>query len=316
MARISTPTSLTVSSNTTTLFTANGHSILWDPSGVQFVCLSYDGNTPLVDNNVRVAFEGEEIEDIATFDDKVFVLTKRSLGGLWSRPWKRRSGPKFLGDPYYIEQHLFTYTVRIFSTDGKIQIGNPLYLQQEGVDGIIRAGPNRIIVRVIGQECIASIWLSPSDDRVDWVPIYSELTWDPDIIAKQNGFEDAQAELDHLMSTTKRDSNPADITQHFDDRDDFDDDEILDYAFLSDTHIVRLRETAYSTYDLDIWLEVVEITVPSELERRPAPPILLKVVLPWYWSHAELSDSYLGTEPTFSEHRCLSVRIHNSALPI
>ncbi|KAJ6529738.1 hypothetical protein B0H19DRAFT_1274132 [Mycena capillaripes] len=303
------PAPLEVSSGTHTLFTARGTSILWDASHAQFIRLKNNSRDILVEHSTQLSFEGEELEDITTFGEEVFLLTKRPVGTQWSRPWKRRPGSMVLLDGYRSPMPLCAYIVRAFSVDGAMQIGETLHLEQRGVAGLIHAGPHRVIVKTIGHECIASVWLSPLAARPGWLSIYSELTWDPNIIATKIGFKDAEEELEYLqLEHLESDGDPKDV------REEFSEEETLDYAFLTDSLIVRFRELARWESELELWLEVFDL---SSAETNPTgfqtPPILLKLRLPWkQWSHVDVSDSYLSTEPTFSSRRCLSVCIHNT----
>ncbi|KAJ6516532.1 hypothetical protein C8R47DRAFT_1312983 [Mycena vitilis] len=295
-----------VSWTTRTMYTANGTSILWDRSHAQFVttCEDSTAGDVVVADVTELAFAGEEIEDLATFDDEVFVLTRKATGAEWTRPWKRRAGPRYVSDLYESPHPLHTYIVRAFTVNGMMQIGPPLHIEQEGVDGLIRAGPYRIIAKIIGPQCMASLWLSPTSGCAYWVPIYNELTWDPDVIARQIGFQNAQEELDYLALPDEYKSDPQK-----DEREDYIDEDTLDYAFLGDYLVIRLREAAHPSGDLQVWLEAFKIT--SHQTGSACPPVF-NLSFDWKSYAGELSDSYLRSEYTFNRDRCLSVCLHNT----
>lgn len=72
------------------------------------------------------------------------------------------------------------------------------------------------------------------------------------MIAKEIGFQDAQEEQRHLAATGGEWNGKEQRSQ-------FVDEEILDYAFLTDTLVLRLREVAYPRTELEFWVEVFEI---------------------------------------------------------
>ncbi|KAJ7183879.1 hypothetical protein C8R46DRAFT_1210019 [Mycena filopes] len=334
MSHVTPTVGIDVSSTTHTLFTATGTSILWDVSKVTLVKLARDETGVLVKDTTELAFDGEEIEDIATFDDDVFLLTRKPTGDEWSRPWKRRRNVAVNQDPYYEwNRPVFLFTVRAFSVSGGVQRGPALQIPDTGVRGDLRAGPHRVMVKVIGQRCIAGIWSLPTLNTPEWGLLYSELTWvcfphrlnfysrrglntvqDPNTIAQEMGFRDAHDELDHLATRSdKSDEAELDTDESYPPapRDEYKDEETQDYAFLSDTLVVRLRDIASDGYELEVQLQVFRIpSVPSQ-DVAPTPPNLLWLGV---WSmerHFTLSDSFLRVDPTFREQRALTVCIHN-----
>jgi hypothetical protein len=121
--------------------------------------------------------------------------------------------------------------------------------------------------------------------------------------SESEDISDEESESDDIReddSDDESDSEPKDI------REDFADEETLDYVFLSDDLVGRLRESAEYQNDLELWLEIFKISTQSA-----TPPILLKLPLPAGGRPVELSNSYLTSEPRFSEKRCLSVCLNN-----
>jgi hypothetical protein len=89
-------------------------------------------------------------------------------------------------------------------------------------------------------------------------------------------------------------------------RHDFVDVETLDYAFLSDTLVVRLRE---SSDGIKFWFEMFEI------KRDPThsvTPVLLKLHVAWWSDYPELTEAALIAENSGADLGCLSMWIQNS----
>ncbi|KAJ7183977.1 hypothetical protein C8R46DRAFT_1309329 [Mycena filopes] len=337
MSHLAPTVNIAVSETTHTLFTAAGTSIVWDASTATLVKLAQDQAGGVgVKDTVELTFDGEEIEDIATLNDEVFILTRRPTGDEWTRPWKRRTNGATDPDFYYEnDRPVFVFTVRAFSADGRPQEWPALQIADTGVRGDLRVNPQRVMVKVIGHRCVAGIWSCPNNNTPKWGFLYSELTWDSNKIAREMGFRDAQEELEYL--TTHREEQDGSEMEEDDDylasqgdepdefemdvdeaerkqpRDEYEDEETQDYAFLTDTLVVRLRDVATDEGELSVYLQVFRIPSVSSQEVAPTPPNLLAICV-WYMDpHKRLSDSSLAVEPTSHGKRALTVCIHNDS---
>lgn len=71
---------------------------------------------------------------------------------------------------------MFKYYVRAFCIQQGSQVGDTLDVPHRGVEATLRAGPGRIIVKVLGQQSIASVWIS-SEQSSGWILVHEELSW-------------------------------------------------------------------------------------------------------------------------------------------
>ncbi|KAJ7183970.1 hypothetical protein C8R46DRAFT_1186794 [Mycena filopes] len=112
MSHLAPTVRIAVSDTTHTLFTAAGISIVWDASKATLVKLAQDqAGGVVVKETTALTFDGEEIEDIATLNDEVFLLTRRPTGDEWTRPWKRRGNVAINSDPYFEDKRpVFVFT--------------------------------------------------------------------------------------------------------------------------------------------------------------------------------------------------------------
>jgi hypothetical protein len=87
MTQLPSPAPLVTSSTTKTFFTASGVSVLWDETKAQLVQLYPEdpSRVVFVKNLFQLSFNGEEIEDIATFGDEIFILTRIPTATHWKR---------------------------------------------------------------------------------------------------------------------------------------------------------------------------------------------------------------------------------------
>ncbi|KAJ7877634.1 hypothetical protein B0H13DRAFT_1893084 [Mycena leptocephala] len=294
------PANVSVSPTTRTLFTATGISILWDTMSMHLVELEEDDRCQ-VGKLRTLAFVGEQIIDVTVLNDMLFVLTSLSTEIMWRRPWKRRNWDH--DDIYKMERRVCKFLVRAYRVPGSSQVGETLVVGDRGVHARITSGPARLIVEVIGKECVASFWATPNSAELRWIPLYREITWDPDIIARCLGFRDAQEEIEAIEKGSEQDE-----------RCDYTDEETVAYAFLSDTCVVRLRDRAEVGGVLDFQVEVFEIpSVLAETERAAAAPILLTLPGPVQTVHTSPTEASMTTERSVSNTQCLCICIHNTA---
>ncbi|KAJ7183966.1 hypothetical protein C8R46DRAFT_1309313 [Mycena filopes] len=288
------PSSISVTTCTQCFFTAGGVSMLWDDTRVSLVEVGVKRGEERTLQDIT--FAGESIVDVATFDDNLFIATSVGLHKQWTRPWQRRE-TVISSDRYLYEHELCEYRVRAFSISQKMQIGATLTVAQQGVNATIRAGPGRVVVQIIGHQCVASVWRAPNNGDATWEQLYSELTWDPDTFAKLLGFADAEEELVHYRSVVddtdiKRERGYLSETAA--------DTQTLDYAFLSATLLVRLVERT-DVDDVYFSLEIFEVV-------DGGPCNLLEFSVPGKGGRLELSEGTLTTESTFSaDHGRLSI---------
>ncbi|KAJ6459211.1 hypothetical protein DFH09DRAFT_1383629 [Mycena vulgaris] len=294
-----------VSQTTRTTFTATGTCILWDESRAHFI--NWDAHDcASAEHTHEMSFTGEEIVDVIACESRVFVLTRILTGTQWTRPWARRGSSWMDGDIYNLCEHpLANYFVRAFCAAGVDHMGETLAVPHRGVKAVMHAVSTQIIVKVVGQECVASIWRAPNSEMSTWVLIHAELTWDPEIIAKEIGFHNAQAELEYLDAPDDgEDEGPKESCMLFDDV------ETLDYAFLTDTLVVRLREKVECRADVDFWLEIFQIRqAPSGSPVFSVSPILLNFYVPWNLGQGDMTEAGLMTSDISSQPNSLSIWI-------
>jgi hypothetical protein len=143
-----------------------------------------------------LAFVGEQIIDVTVLNDMLFVLTSLSTEIMWrrlvnhslsfcilqhnDRPWKRRNWDH--DDIYKMERRVCKFLVRAYRVPGSSQVGETLVVGDRGVHARITSGPARLIVEVIGKECVASFWATPNSAELRWIPLYREITWVGDML--------------------------------------------------------------------------------------------------------------------------------------
>ncbi|KAJ6517647.1 hypothetical protein DFH09DRAFT_1373617 [Mycena vulgaris] len=295
MSHLPLPVDVPVSSATRTLFTATGTSILWDTTIIQVVELD---DLCQVKRLQALSFVGEAVVDVTTFEDTVFILTGVSTNAVWKRVWKRR----ILMEWYDSERQVCEYAVRAYRVPGCSQIGDKLVVGDHGVHARISAGPGRVFVEVIGNECVASFWTIPNGTESRWMPLYREITWDPNIIARQLGFRDAQEEAEAIQKGAVQN-----------DRSDETDEETLAYVFLSDSWVVRLRDSADVGGELEFHIEVFEIpSVAAGTGPAVAATTLLTSTVFLLTAGTEPTQASLTTERRSSDPQFLTICIHNT----
>jgi hypothetical protein len=92
-----------------------------------------------------------------------------------TRRLRRRSN--WSDDPWTEDHPLYSYGLRLFSLQRSSQVGPVLWLADQGVNAVIRAGTNAAIVNLIGPHCYASMWKPPGASQADWYCFHEELTW-------------------------------------------------------------------------------------------------------------------------------------------
>ncbi|KAJ6517067.1 hypothetical protein DFH09DRAFT_1287839 [Mycena vulgaris] len=273
-----------VSQTTRTTFTATGTCILWDESRAHFI--NWDAHDcASAEHTHEMSFTGEEIVDVIACESRVFVLTRILTGTQWTRPWARRGSSWMDGDIYNLCEHPLANYFR--SQGGDARGLNSNHRERGGT----------------GMCCIN--WRAPNSEMSTWVLIHAELTWDPEIIAKEIGFHNAQAELEYLDAPDDgEDEGPKESRMLFDDV------ETLDYAFLTDTLVVRLREKVEYRADVDFWLEIFQIRqAPSGSPVFSVSPILLGFYVPWSLGQGDMTEAGLMTSDISSQPNSLSIWI-------
>lgn len=222
MNQVSPLPSVSVSSSSLKLFSANGTSIVWDKSKAQFMtakmprpaslgdfirCGGYRGYNDFRRRGIHSDWDAERGPLGAV---RFLLLDFLCLIHPPFSPWQRRERSPLMPDRFMGGRPLRSYAVRSFSVHRESQIGATLHVSAIGVEAVIRAGPSRVIVKVIGQVCSAEMWLAPSDNAPHWSLIHRELTWashllldtipltsviKKDPIAQRTGFKDVQEEL-------------------------------------------------------------------------------------------------------------------------
>ncbi|KAJ7239854.1 hypothetical protein C8J57DRAFT_1245671 [Mycena rebaudengoi] len=129
-----------------------------------------------------------------------------------------------------------------------------------GIKAVIRAGFNKVIVLVAGPQCLASFWVSP--------------TADPEIIARKIGFQSAQEEEEYVITAKDRIESPNQPEYRHHQLDD----EILDYTFISENLVLRLRENS-SGSDGEYWVEIISVSTPDTVEGISEAPVVATVFL-------------------------------------
>ncbi|KAJ6552840.1 hypothetical protein B0H19DRAFT_1295240 [Mycena capillaripes] len=223
MHKSSFPPALTITASTMFIFSPAGIGISWEPSEVRLVQVNDRAEGEIIR---EIRFDKEEIIDVAVHDDELFILTGISEGTQWRRQLKRRQN---LDDDEWTDDHPL-----------RSQTGSTLWLSGHGVNAVLRAGKNMAIVKIIGPDCYVSMWRAPNGPSdASWHCFHEELTWDPDLIAKEIGLENADVELAAIQAAEANDEqDELEVHRRYQHQDV----EFLDYAFLSDKLAVRIRD--------------------------------------------------------------------------
>ncbi|KAJ6614403.1 hypothetical protein B0H10DRAFT_2191551 [Mycena sp. CBHHK59/15] len=172
------PSAAPILSSTRVVFAPNRIAIAWNGTEVQLVLPEFTQVDRLSRSKIiqEIKFEKEEILDVAVHDDNLFILTGILSGTQWRRQLRRRIW--WDDDPWTKDHALYSYGLRQFSLQRRSQTGPTLWLPDQGVNAVIRAGKHAVIVKLIGPDCYVSIWRAPSALDADWHCYHEELTWD------------------------------------------------------------------------------------------------------------------------------------------
>ncbi|KAJ6614079.1 hypothetical protein B0H10DRAFT_2046387 [Mycena sp. CBHHK59/15] len=259
------PPSIKLSPSTRTLFSANRSSIVWDSQTLRIIRLDEDSASLSAKLAQEIHWDGAEIADVAIFGDDLAILTRCAVGTEWKPPWQRRYDR--LEDPWGYPRPLYSYTIALFSIELQLQTGESVLIPHHGVGALIRTGFHRVIVQIAGPKSISSFWEMPTADFPTWKLLHEELTWDPEVIAREIGFVNAEAELSATVF-------PKGIRHEQRDR------EILDYVFLSSDIVLRLLEDAVDRAGADFSVQAFDLQTSSGGPKGPtaAPSIFTLVV--------------------------------------
>ncbi|KAJ7252969.1 hypothetical protein C8J57DRAFT_1519757 [Mycena rebaudengoi] len=313
MPNISTPfhSNLTVSYSCKMCFSADGHTIVWDELKVQLVppqasdASRSPHREPHGSEIHEIGFQAGEITDVANHGDDLYVLTRTPSGSKWKRRLRRRS---YLPDDQLTqEQLMYSYTLHLFSLERRTQTGEALSLPTLGVKAVIRAGFNKVIVLVAGPQCLASFWVSPTAVCAQWQCLHQEFTWDPEIIARKIGFQSAQEEEEYVITAKDRIESPNQPEYRHHQLDD----EILDYTFISENLVLRLRENS-SGSDGEYWVEIISVSTPDTVEGISEAPVVATVFLRETYCYHGTTKAFFDAPTIFGDDNCVSVTIRDS----
>ncbi|KAJ6547932.1 hypothetical protein DFH09DRAFT_1087401 [Mycena vulgaris] len=297
--------SAALSPSTRALFSPTGICIAWDAGKVQLLLPDFTQDTSPSEAHLLqvIAFGNEEILDVAVHDDDLYILSGVPAGNEWRRRLRRRS--HWDDDPWTKDHPLYSYGLRFFSLQRSSQVGPALWLADQGVNAVIRAGTNTAIVKLIGPHCYASMWKPPGQSQADWHCFHEELTWDPDLIARELGFQDAEDEITHIRETDD-DSSPG-VDSGW--RNEYTDVEFLDYAFISDTLVLRLRDSGMD--DADGWFsaEVLDLSEMKQSPGRQEAPALVASLVRETTIYMEMTKGFINTPLTFSDDDWFSITL-------
>ncbi|KAJ6518221.1 hypothetical protein C8R47DRAFT_1312681 [Mycena vitilis] len=286
----------TISTATRAIFSLGGVCIIWDAHAAQ-LCKASEGEAPEIFQEIK--FAGEEILDVAVHDDELFLLTGIPMGTQWRR--KLRRYEYWDKDPWTKDHPLYSYSLRTFSIRQRSAIGPTLRLPDEGVKASVRAGKHMAIVRSIGPECYASVWRAPRGMGGEWDCLHKELSWDPDVIAKRLGFQDRHEEVAHIEAT-----NDGRAPSGAGWRNRYGDAEFFDYAFISETVILRVRYGGLDNDDSGVWsAQLIDITA---IDKSGAPAVDTQSI-PGTYIYRGITEAFINTPTTFSADGLISITL-------
>ncbi|KAJ7149683.1 hypothetical protein C8R46DRAFT_1230361 [Mycena filopes] len=290
------------------VFAQRGLGIFWEANRVHLAESECPDNSGPCEPKIlqHLSFEGEEVLDVAVHDNNLAILTGILTGGQWRRRLRRREDRH--EDLWTTDHPLRSYGVRLFSLQSRLQIGPAMWLPDVGVDASIRAGPNAVIVMITGPTCYASFWRMPHPPDNTWHCFHRELTWDPDVIAKQLGFSNHQEELAHI-ETTDDDRAPGDATtQKLGWRRYCEDTALMDYVFISDSQAVRLRDTGVDDGSGIFQLEVLDLSgMTTAAVGWTVAPVLSQTIVHHTDIYVGMPRGSISAPTTFSDKDCISV---------
>ncbi|KAJ6556282.1 hypothetical protein B0H19DRAFT_1262368 [Mycena capillaripes] len=288
-----------ISASTRTIILPDGIAILWDENTVQFAaseCTEVNcPSEPTIAHTLQS--DKDEIVDVAVHDDNLFVLTGTQTGIHWRRELRRCR--HWYDDPWTKDHAIYSYALRLFSVQHRLQRGPTLWLPDQAVNAAIRAGTDAVIIQFIGPDCHVAFWRTPGPQGRDWLCFHEEVTWDPDLIARKLGFQDFKEEIAHIEATDE------DIAPHGW-REDYKDVELLDYAFISDRFALRVRDSGCHLFDGSLEVEVLDLSVmTASYGRKPAPAVGSSLIR-FTYVHSK-TEAFITTPTTFSSDDVISV---------
>ncbi|KAF8891713.1 hypothetical protein BD779DRAFT_1670690 [Infundibulicybe gibba] len=302
--------------SSTPLLTESGTLITWDDRVLRLLVIDKSSESLQILQD-HVIDNTETIAQVTIYDNKLFVLSKRVAEETWARRWKRRFD--LIDDMWTSNHYSCSFGLKVYSLTTSAQIGPALEIEERGVHASIRATNNSVILKITGPQCIASIWKPPAAPRACTVT-NDVPTQDPNEIATQLGYANANDE----PPPRDEDADPSeddDTETSTEERYEHQDDEILDYTFLTDYLFVRLTETALDRGEESFYLEVFEAD-PSTISTERQP--LLGLKLPHLF-RVEIGDNaaYSGmTQGFISRHQStpnqsdiIHISIYNSDTP-
>ncbi|KAJ6517674.1 hypothetical protein DFH09DRAFT_1287734 [Mycena vulgaris] len=279
MSHLPLPVDVPVSSATRTLFTATGTSILWDTTIIQVVELDDLGQVKRLQ---ALSFVGEAVVDVTTFEDTVFILTSVSTNAVW----KRSVTVLVLTKMAHHKNRVWKRRILMEWYDSERQVCE-YAVRAYRVPGCSQIG-DKLVVGDHGVH--ARISAGPGRLLVEVVG------------NEQLGFRDAQEEAEAIQKGTVQN-----------DRSDETDEETLAYVFLSDSWIVRLRDSADAGGELEFHIEVFEIpSVAAGTGPAVAATTLLTSTVFLLTVGTEPTQGSLTTERRSSDPQFLTICIHNT----
>jgi hypothetical protein len=116
------------------------------------------------------------------------------------------------------------------------------------------------------------------------------------------GFRDAEEETTHIQETDD-DSAPGRWRSEYTDM------EFLDYAFISDSLVLRLRDSGEDGACGWVSAEVLELSEISQSHGRQEAPTLVFSIVRETTIFMEMTRGFINTPPTFSEDDWFSITL-------
>ncbi|KAJ6543723.1 hypothetical protein DFH09DRAFT_1282354 [Mycena vulgaris] len=279
MSHLPLPVDVPVSSATRTLFTATGTSILWDTTIIQVVELD---DLCQVKRLQALSFVGEAVVDVTTFEDTVFILTGVSTNAVW----KRSVTVLVLTKMAHYKNRVWKRRILMEWYDSERQVCE-YAVRAYRVPGCSQIGDKL----VVGDHGVHAR-ISAGPRRVIVEVIGNE----------QLGFRNAQEEAEAIQKGAVQN-----------DRSDETDEETLAYIFLSDSWVVRLRDSADVGGELEFHIEVFEIpSVAAGTGPAVAATTLLTSTVFLLTAGTEPTQASLTTERRSSDPQFITICIHNT----
>ncbi|KAJ7271850.1 hypothetical protein C8J57DRAFT_1601530 [Mycena rebaudengoi] len=293
---------LQVSDSTHILFSSERTSVFWDDHSVRLVHLDDAGITK-IETLKEISLDGQKIQAVEIHAQLLLVLTSTKSDTRWARPFRRRV--RIEDDPWTAMNVVCSYDVHLIDLAQKSQIGPTLMVPVVGVYAEIRARMDKVLVKVIGPQDMAFIWQLSSPQMLSWTLLHEELTWDPDLIAGKMGFRNGAGELLRLEEIEATGEPLGDR------RDEHGDEEILDYAFLSDTLVLRLHEDIIDGTQVSYRIDVFELRSPTATTSDIGAPLLRRFL---HFSHCADGSTVASITADMAENEldsCIFITILN-----